>query len=116
MFYQLLYSIKQKPAFFLNQQSAAGLHSFLLGWKTAKNAYQLPQDEDERDFAGFQQWITKRYNIGTSQSWPRIITFYAMDEKESLALFFELLDEYRSQKSLGKTLTKAEENRVLEAA
>ena len=114
MFYQLLYSIKQKPAFFLNQQSAAGLHSFLLGWKTAKNAYQLPQDEDERDFAGFQEWVAKRYKIGTSQSWPRIITFFSRDEKESLALFFELLDEYRSQESLGKTLTKAKEERALE--
>lgn len=116
MLYQLLDSIKQKPALFLNQQSVMALHSFLLGWKTAKNIYQLPKDEDEHDFAGFQEWITQRYDIGSSQAWPRIITFFSRDEKESLNLFFDLLEEYRKQPPLQSTPTQAtKEMRLAEA-
>lgn len=114
IFYQLLDTIKEKPAFFLNQQSVTSLHSFLIGWTTAKNAYQLSQDEDEREFAGFQKWVAERYNIGSSQSWPRIITFYSRDDKESLALFFDLLDEYRSHSSSEKKQILAQEERRLE--
>lgn len=107
MLYQLLDSIKQKPALFLSQPSAIGLHSFLLGWKTAKNIYKLPKDEDEQDFAGFQEWVTQRYDIRSSQAWPRIITFFSRDEKESLELFFDLLEEYRKQPPLEKMPTQA---------
>lgn len=111
MFYQLLDRIKEKPAFFLNQQSVTSLHSFLIGWTTAKNAYQLSQDEDEREFAGFQKWVAERYNIGSSQSWPRIIAFYSKDDKESLALFFDLLDEYRLHSSSEKKQILTQEER-----
>jgi hypothetical protein len=97
MFYQLLDSIKQKPALFLNQQSASGLHAFLLGFQAAKNLYQLPPDDDERDFAGFQEWIARRYEISTNQSWPRIISFFARDERDSLELFFKLLEVYKDR-------------------
>lgn len=99
MLYQLLDSIKSNPALFLNQPSVSGLHTFLLGFQTAKNVYQLPQEEDEQGFAGFQAWVAKQYDIQTNQSWSRIISFFAKDDKDSLNLFFKLLDEYRNEAS-----------------
>ncbi|MDM8531623.1 hypothetical protein QUF63_10665 [Anaerolineales bacterium HSG25] len=71
-----------------------GLQAFLLGFQTAKTAYSLPQDKDEQEFAGFQDWIVQRYNVQTSQSWAGIISGLAVDEADSLHLFFKLLAEY----------------------
>lgn len=95
MFYKLLNSIKQNPALFLNQPSVMDLQAFLLGFQTAKTAYNLPPDSEEQDFADFQQWVRQRYGVQTTQSWARIIDFFAVDEGGSLNLFFKLLDEYQ---------------------
>ena len=116
MLYQLFDSIKQRPAFFLNQQSVVGLHSFLLGFQTAKKMYQLPEDDDERDFAGFQEWVAKRYNVQTGQGWPRIIDFFARDDRDSLDLFFKLLEAYknRSLPVYASTQTDDSEDEILE--
>ena len=113
MLYHLLDSIKHNPALFLNEQSVTGLSSFLLGWQTAKNVYKIPLDEDESDFDHFQEWVAQRYNIQTSQPWPRIISFFSMDDKESLKLFFRLLEEYRSRSSAQRMPALASEKMIL---
>jgi hypothetical protein len=114
MLYHLLDSIKHNPALFLNQQSVTDLHTFLLGWQTAKNVYKLPQEQDQDDFDYFQEWIAQRYKIETNQPWPKVITFFSMDDKGSLELFFKLLNEYRQRPSQQRMRGEVKEELALE--
>jgi hypothetical protein len=116
MLYDLLDSIKHNPALFLNQQSVTDLHTFLLGWQTAKNVYKLPRDQDEDDFDHFQEWIAHRYNTPGNQPWPKVLTFFSMDNKGSLELFFKLFQEYRKLPSQERRPPEVKEELPLEAS
>jgi hypothetical protein len=42
----------------------------------------------------FPEWIRKKFNVTTSQSWANIILFYSEDERKALDKFFELFAEF----------------------
>ncbi len=110
MLYRLLEQIQKKPSLYINAKSVANLDVFLLGFAAAKSAYQLPLDDDEKDFTGFRDWIAAKYHIHSNQSWAQIIRFFARDDEKSLELFFELLAEYRNRRSYENVLVGKEEN------
>jgi hypothetical protein len=67
----------------------------------------VPTKQD-RDFMEFPEWIRKKFNVQTSQSWANIILFYCEDETQALDRFFELLDEFINRHSSTDTLREGE--------
>jgi len=47
------------------------------------------------DFDNFQEWIQRRFDIQSCQSWAKIILFYSHDERGALEKFFELFEEFK---------------------
>lgn len=75
---------------YLTSYSIISLKSFLDGWYQ-RDANTIV-DNDLMD--GFQEWVEKKYNVNTSQSWSHIILFYSQDEYDALDRFFELFDSW----------------------
>ncbi|MCC3421324.1 MULTISPECIES: hypothetical protein [unclassified Microcoleus] len=56
--------------------------------------------KEENALDGFQEWIQKKFNIDSSQSWANIILFFSQDEKDALNSFFELFEEFCQSKKV----------------
>lgn len=52
----------------------------------------------------FPEWVRKRLNVQTSQSWANVILFYSEDESKALDKFFELLCEFIDRHASTDTL------------
>lgn len=80
---------------YIGRNSIFALDAFLLGWKFANSQIQPENfNNEEHDF---QDWISKKFKIQTSQSWAAIIFFFSQDEANALKLFFELFDEWLAE-------------------
>lgn len=102
--YTLIEKIKKAPSMYLGRHSIICLQAFLSGYSVAK--YELgeqPTNED-LDFSSFPEWIRKKFNVQTSQSWANIILFYSEDESKALDNFFKLLDEFINRNSYTDSL------------
>lgn len=93
-FYELLEKIKQRPALYLGKRSISHLQVFLDGYTFARRQLAVPLSEQEQEFEEFQDWIEKRFNQQSTQSWTRIILFYSEDESDALEQFFRLFEEF----------------------
>ncbi|MFB2897980.1 MAG: hypothetical protein U7127_00260 [Phormidium sp.] len=100
--YDLLGKIKQRPSLYLGKRSLSHLHVFLDGYSFACRQIGIPVTEQEKDFEEFQEWIEHRFNQANTQSWSRIILFYAEDEADALNRFFELFEDFLQRKKLPK--------------
>jgi hypothetical protein len=81
----LLAQIQSRPAMYLGKRSILCLKAFIDGWYL-----RSPETVEDRDtMSAFQEWIEKKYNIQSSQSWDRIILFYSQDEYDALEIFFK---------------------------
>jgi len=96
--YEMLNRIKKRPAMYLGKHSIFSLQAFLAGYNGAKREMGLSPTEQEKEFEYFLNWIRKRFNIETNQSWASIILFYSADENKALDTFFELFDEFLAQR------------------
>lgn len=103
--YALIEKIKKAPSMYLGRHSIICLQAFLSGYSVAK--YELGEEptKQDKDFMQFPEWIRKKFNVQTSQSWANIILFYAEDESKALDRFFELLDEFIAHHSSAETLS-----------
>lgn len=97
-FYELIQKIKQRPSLYLNKRSLSQLQSFIEGYTFALRQVNIPVSKEEREFEGFQEWIEQKYNQQSTQHWTKIILFYSEDEANALNIFFELFEEFISQK------------------
>jgi len=93
-FYEMLTKIKQRPSMYLGRRSLSHLQVFLDGYSLARREMEVPITEEEREFEEFQEWIERRFDQPSTQSWDRIILFYSEDEREALDRFFELFGEF----------------------
>jgi hypothetical protein len=93
--YDLIGNIKKRPAMYLGQPSVTHLDVFLSGYSFARRQLGIPQTEQEQQFAEFQGWIQQRFQVKSSQSWDKILLFFAQDEASALEQFFTLLDEFQ---------------------
>ncbi len=100
--YELIQKIKRRPSMYLGRRSISNLRSCLAGYILARRELGVPQTEQEREFVEFQDWIKKRFNITSGQSWDSIILFYSEDEITAVDRFFELFEEFlqRNKKAL----------------
>ena len=92
--YDLLQQIKKRPPAYFGTRSIFHLQAFLDGYRHARYRLKLPETQQEQEFARFQPWLQKRFNIKSTQSWATIVFFYSHDEIHALDVFFELLEEF----------------------
>lgn len=97
--YTLIQKIKKAPSMYLGRHSIICLQAFLSGYSVAKHELGEQPTKQDSDFREFPEWIRKRFNVQTSQSWANIILFYCEDETKALDKFFELLDEFIARNS-----------------
>lgn len=100
--YDLLGKIKQRSSLYLGNRSLSHLHVFLDGYTFARRQIGIPITEQETKFEEFQEWIENRFNQADTQSWSRIILFYAEDEADALKRFFDLFEEFLKSEQLPK--------------
>jgi hypothetical protein len=105
--YTLIKKIKKAPSMYLGQHSIICLQAFLSGYSVAKHELGGQPTEQDRDFMEFPEWIRKRFNIQTSQSWASIILFYSEDERKALDKFFQLFEEFLSRNDSLETLSES---------
>lgn len=92
--YTLIEKIKKAPSMYLGRDSIICLQAFLSGYSVAKYELGEQPTKQEKDFREFPEWVRKKFNVQTSQSWANIILFYSEDESQALDRFFALLDEF----------------------
>ena len=102
--YTLVKKIKKAPSMYLGQHSIICLQAFLSGYSVAKHELGGQPTEQEQDFREFPEWIQKKFNIQTSQSWASIILFYSEDERKALDKFFQLFEEFLSRNDSLETI------------
>ena len=99
--FETLQKIKQRPGMYLGQTSLSALFSFISGYELAREELGILPTQLEEDFhRGFQQWLQKRFEIQTVNSWAKIILFYSRNEQEAFEYFFELLADFSQQQQI----------------
>ncbi len=93
---ELLGEIKKRPAMYLTRNYISSLKAFLDGW-FLRRPNEVLESELMYDF---QNWIEKKYNITTTQTWASILLFYSVDECDALELFFKDFDLFLREKNL----------------
>ncbi|SKB11614.1 conserved hypothetical protein [Planktothrix sp. PCC 11201] len=94
--YDLLEKIQQKQGMYIGSPNINNLLMFLCGYQYACEAMELPESEQEMEFAEFQPWLQTKFGVNTSASWAKIILLYSSDETDAFKNFFDLLTEFRN--------------------
>ncbi len=92
--YDLIRNIQKRPAMYLGQADLTHLGAFLAGYFFARRQSGIPETQQEKEFAEFQNWVEKKFNVNYSQPWEKIIRFFSPDETTSLQQFFVLFQEF----------------------
>jgi hypothetical protein len=92
--YNLLARIKQRPGMYLGKVSLTRLKMLLMGYGMSRGELGLQLTQEEKQFAQFQQWIQRKYQINSSEGWESIILSQVEDEKLAFDLFFELFEQF----------------------
>lgn len=90
----LLEAIRKRPAMYLGSCYISCLKSYLDGW----SARDFDSISDAQLMSDFQDWIVGKFKVKTSHSWNSIILFYSQDESAALNDFFDLFDEFLSER------------------
>ena len=92
--YNLLARIKQRPGMYLGKVSLTRLKMLLMGYSMSRGELGLQLTQEEKQFAQFQQWIQRKYQINSSEGWESIILSQVEDEDLAFDLFFELFEQF----------------------
>jgi hypothetical protein len=91
--------IRERPGILLGSPSASTLYNFLSGFAYARKE-NCPGDYEFLN--DLNRWIRERYQVTSSQGWPKIIEFYSFSEADQMNLFWKLFDEFLAQRAPGK--------------
>jgi hypothetical protein len=93
---ELIICMKERPGMYIRSCSLDEFCAFLSGWE--HRSYETVTDIDI--IGDFDKWVRKRYKMEKmEQSWDHIIRFWSLNEQGALKLFFELFDEFSSQRN-----------------
>lgn len=94
MLYNILTEIQKTPQLYLGSASLEKLYAFVKGYMycQCEKDYERFIQYDGR----FQKYIQEFYRVEHTQSWEKIIRFYAVDEREAFNMFFVRMHEYRN--------------------
>ncbi|MCL1475731.1 hypothetical protein [Argonema antarcticum] len=107
--YEALSKIKSRPGMYIGKPYISILRHFLVGYQFARSELGIELTEEEADFyEHFHDWVQRRFNVRTNNSWANIILLFTRDEKDAFEQFFKLLDEFKQRdKSLDGNGEKA---------
>ena len=91
---EFISTIQSRTPMYIGGRTIIHLKAFIDGWFYGKEE----EIDDSYLLDDFQEWIQKKYNIRSSHSWDRIIAFYSTDECKALENFFQLFDEFITNK------------------
>ena len=92
--YQLIDKIRENPKKYIGNNGLAHFHTFLGGYFMDRDDEYYNHDEINFDF--FHDYVAIKFGYGAVNGWSRIIGFKAKDKEDALNLFFELLDDFRT--------------------
>jgi hypothetical protein len=95
-FYDVLQTIRQRPALYLGQNSIFSLQAFLDGYYFARRDLNIALTDQEEAFQVFLQWMRQKFHVETGQLWASIVLAHAIDERDAVTQFFQLWDEFRA--------------------
>ncbi|MET0063686.1 MAG: hypothetical protein ABW176_15470 [Candidatus Thiodiazotropha endolucinida] len=90
--------IRARPDMYIGGSSTDELHSFMLGYMSARSDFGLPEldDNDIEMFDHFQYWIEMKFDTRSAQYWTGLIADnYDGIAETSIEAFYVLFDEYR---------------------
>ena len=96
--YRLLQNVKQDPVMYLDKPSITSLHSFLIGYLSARRDLEL--DREGSGIEGFKEWVQERAKTNVCQSWAGIILFGSGSERSAFYRFFKEFDFFNQDKKL----------------
>ena len=96
--YRLLQNVKEDPLMYLDKPSITSLHSFLIGYLSARRDLEL--DREGSGIEGFQEWVQERAKTKVCQSWAGIILFASGSERSAFYRFFKEFDFFNQDKKL----------------
>ncbi len=79
---------------YLGKVSLTRLKMLLMGYGMSRGELGLQLTQEEKQFAQFQQWIQRKYQIKSSEGWESIILSQVEDEKLAFDLFFDLFEQF----------------------
>jgi hypothetical protein len=97
----LLRVVRQRPAMYLSEAKISLLPTFIFGYMTAFGLGKNVGASMDEYFGenGFLEWMDQKYNIGQLNSWTTLFPDKTNnDEKKSLELYFNYLQEYYDEK------------------
>ena len=104
--FEILAKIKARPGMYIGHPSLSDLFIFLAGYKTARRELGIKPTERELEFYDkFHEFVQNHYQIHSSNSWAKIISFYCPGESQGFVgvaslketRFFELLAEFETR-------------------
>ena len=93
---ELLDKVLERPPLYVGRESVALTKAFIDGYEFA--AYEAGDSNRDLLYAGFQDWIAKRFHIKTAHDWSAIISFMGSSENGSFSLLKQLWKEYKAEK------------------
>ena len=97
-FYELLESVRARPAMYFGVKSFRDFHSWLAGYQYARFEAGTPPTEEEKEFAGFDDFIQERFEWHDVGGWAGKIAYYNRHDSNALDEFFKLLDEFKENR------------------
>ncbi len=101
-FYQLLQNIRKRPTLYLSRCSIIDLQTFCNAYQLARRDLEIPESNQEKEFAEFLPWLLTHWEITThNHSWASLILFYSSlehDERAALQKFFKLWDQFLAER------------------
>jgi hypothetical protein len=98
-FYDVLQPIRHRPALYIGQNSIFSLQAFLDGYYFARRDLNIALTDQEEEFQAFLQWIRQKFDVETGQLWASIVLSHSIDERDAVAQFFQLFDEFKATRS-----------------
>ena len=99
-FIDLIALLKHNAPTYIGRNSILALEAFIQGWQIGHASNEFTDFGQVRDF---QDWVSNKYNIKSTQSWSRIILFFSQDEYDALNNFFQLYNTWLVEKNYGLT-------------
>jgi hypothetical protein len=93
--FELLQAMRGRVPMYVGSTGIVKLAGFMWGFQHALEQYGV----HDTFLAEFQLLVQNRYAVKISKGWEEIIRFYSTDDNEAMATFWQLFDEYTSQRA-----------------
>jgi hypothetical protein len=98
--YEFLDACKERPALY-PVTNADDMFIFLQGYISSSGRANLEENiESLEHFRGFGDWVQKEAGLPTNVGWDRSIGLMCVSKRETLDMFFSLLEKYKSEHPL----------------